>query len=173
MHTLLQKITDTTIHYLAMQVEAGAQALMVFDSWGGLLSPTTYNLFSLQYLQKIVTALKTKEKKIPIILFSKQAHHAYVKLAETGCQGIGVDWTIDLKTVRAQIQTHPVALQGNLDPALLLANPRAIEAGVRDVLASYGDGPGHIFNLGHGIDKETPLENMQALVHAVQTQSRQ
>jgi uroporphyrinogen decarboxylase len=172
MHQLLQKVTDTTINYLLMQVEAGAQTLMVFDSWGGLLSPATYDAFSLKYLQQIVSAVKAKHADIPVILFSKQAHHAYNKLAQTGCQGIGVDWTIDLATVRDQIQDNPIALQGNLDPALLLSNPTAIQAGVRDVLASYGDGPGHIFNLGHGIDKETPIENMAALVEAVHNYSR-
>jgi uroporphyrinogen decarboxylase len=174
MHKLLQKITDTTINYLKMQAEAGAQALMVFDSWGGLLCPATYGEFSLKYLQQIVRVLKAsdKTKEIPIILFSKQAHHAYAKLAATGCQGIGVDWTIDLKTVRETIKRNPVALQGNLDPALLLADPVAIQGGVRRVLESYGKGPGHIFNLGHGIDKATPIENMMALVQSVQTYSR-
>jgi uroporphyrinogen decarboxylase len=172
MHRLLQKITDTTINYLLMQVEAGAQTLMVFDSWGGLLSPSSYDPFSLRYLQQITAAVKAKHADIPVILFSKQAHHAYGKLAQTGCQGIGVDWTIDLATVREQIQPHSVALQGNLDPALLLSTPEAIQAGVRDVLASYGDGPGHVFNLGHGIDKETPIDNMAALVEAVHSYSR-
>lgn len=175
MHKLLQKITDTTINYLTMQAEAGAQTLMVFDSWGGLLCPATYAEFSLKYMQQIVNALKASEKTkdIPVILFSKQAHHAYPSLAATGCQGIGVDWTIDLKTVREQIQHNPVALQGNLDPALLLSDPIAIQGGVRRVLESYGKGPGHIFNLGHGIDKTTPIENMAALVQAVQTYSKE
>jgi uroporphyrinogen decarboxylase len=175
MHKLLQKITETTIHYLTMQVEAGAQALMIFDSWGGLLCPATYAEFSLKYMQNIVTALKSSEKTkdIPVILFSKHAHHAYAALAASGCQGIGVDWSIELKTVREQIQNNPVALQGNLDPALLLSDPIAIQAGVRRVLESYGKGPGHIFNLGHGIDKTTPIENMTALVQAVQTYSRE
>ncbi len=175
MHKLLQKITDTTINYLMMQAEAGAQTLMVFDSWGGLLCPATYAEFSLKYMQQIVTALKAsdKTKDIPIILFSKQAHHAYPSLAATGCQGLGVDWTTDLKTVREQIQHNPIALQGNLDPALLLSDPIAIQAGVRRVLESYGKGPGHIFNLGHGIDKTTPIENMTALVQAVQTYSKE
>lgn len=172
MHQLLQKITDTTIAYLQMQAEAGAQTLMVFDSWGGLLSPASYDEFSLKYLQQIVDGVKAKYPDIPVILFSKQAHHAYTKLAQTGCQALGVDWTIDLQNVRAQIKNTPVALQGNLDPAMLLSTPEVIQAGVKDVLASYGDGPGHIFNLGHGIDKTTPIENMAALIEAVHDNSR-
>lgn len=174
LHELLDKITQTTVDYLLMQVEAGAQALMVFDSWGGLLSPQAYTDFSLHYMQKIVTALKASDKSrhIPVILFSKQAHHAYPALAASGCQGIGVDWTIDLKTVREQINGHSVALQGNLDPAVMLSNPHTIQSEVKRVMDSFGEGPGHIFNLGHGIDKTTPPENMAALVEAVHNYQR-
>ena len=174
-HTLLQKITRTTIDYLTMQVERGAQALMLFDSWGGILSPAAHREFSQRYLGEIISALKSdpRTQSIPITAFSKQAHHAYANLADLGCDGLGVDWTIDLASVKEQLAGRRVALQGNLDPALMLSTPEAIQAGVRAVLESYGDGPGHIFNLGHGIDKTTPIENMQALVEAVHHYSSQ
>lgn len=168
-HTLLSKITSTTIDYLIMQAQAGADVLMLFDSWGGLLSPEAYDCFSLHYMKQIVTALQsnpaTKDK--PLILFSKQAHHAYEKLANTGCQGLGVDWSIDIGAVRQRLAGRRVALQGNLDPAVLLSTPDTVALEAKKVLNAYGTGPGHIMNLGHGIDKETPIENMAALVETV------
>lgn len=175
LHELLEKITKVTINYLIMQADAGANVLMVFDSWGGILTPSAYRSFSLNYLRQIAAALKANSStaNTPLIFFSKQAHHAYADLAQSGCQGIGVDWTINLGQVRKQLGDAKVALQGNLDPAILLSSPHAIQLGVQDVLDAYGDQPGHIFNLGHGIDKDTPIEHVAVMVDTVQTISRE
>lgn len=168
MHRLLDTVARSVASYLAAQATAGAQALMVFDTWGGLLAPAQFREFSLRYLAQIAQTLKSDAatRDVPLILFSKGANGHLEALADTGCDALGVDWTIALGDARARVGGK-VALQGNLDPAALHASPEAIEAEVRAALESYGDGPGHVFNLGHGITPDVKPERVAALVEAV------
>ena len=168
MHQLLDTVARSVAVYLAAQAAAGAQALMVFDTWGGMLAPAQYQEFSLRYLTQIAAALKTDPAThdIPLILFSKGANGHLPALAATGCDGLGVDWTIDLSSARALVGDR-IALQGNLDPAALHASPEAIRREVGRVLASHGPGAGHIFNLGHGITPDVKPDHVGALVAAV------
>jgi uroporphyrinogen decarboxylase len=171
---LLDKVAKATIDYLNAQIEAGVQAVMIFDTWGGALESDQYRRFSLQRMQQILDEL-TREKDgqtIPVILFTKGAGERLADMAETGCDALGVDWTTDLATAR-QLTGDKVALQGNLDPAVLRESPEVIEQGVADVLASYGDGPGHVFNLGHGITPDIDPDNLAVLVDAVHRLSPQ
>jgi uroporphyrinogen decarboxylase len=171
---LLDKVAKATIDYLNAQIEAGVQAVMIFDTWGGALEPDQYRRFSLQRMQQILDAL-TREKDgqtIPVILFTKGAGERLTDMVETGCDALGVDWTTDLATAR-QLTGDKVALQGNLDPAVLRESPEVIEQGVAEVLASYGDGPGHVFNLGHGITPDIDPDNLAVLVDAVHRLSPQ
>ena len=168
-HQLMNHLADATAAYLAAQVEAGADALMIFDSWGGALSPTLYREFSLASQQRIVDQLNKTCPNTPLILFGKGCGQHLEALADTGCQGLGVDWTLDLSEARARVG-HRVALQGNLDPAVLLTTPEIIQAETRRVLNSFGDGPGHIFNLGHGITPEVPPEHVEVLVQTVRSE---
>ncbi|AKS40677.1 uroporphyrinogen decarboxylase [Wenzhouxiangella marina] len=169
-HQLMNHLADTTADYLAAQVEAGADALMIFDSWGGALSPTLYRDYSLASQQRIVDRLKERCPDTPLILFGKGCGQHLELLADTGCQGLGVDWTMDLSEARERVG-HRVALQGNLDPAVLLTSPEIIQAETRRVLDSFGDGPGHIFNLGHGITPEVPPEHVEVLVETVRSRT--
>ncbi len=166
MHALLQKLTLTIIDYLSAQVVAGASVLMLFDTWGGLLTTHHYQRFSLRYMQEIVYALQRKHPEVPIILFTKGGSQWVTALADTGCQAIGLDWTCDLSRVRQKVG-HQVALQGNLDPTVLLSSPACIRAEVKRILAEFGTGPGLIFNLGHGITPDVPPEHVKVLVDAV------
>ncbi len=165
---LLDVVARSTIDYLNAQVEAGAQALMIFDTWGSALPPEQYRRFSLQRMQQILDQLKREKdgQTIPVILFTKGAGELLTDMAETGCDALGVDWTTDLGEAR-QLTGDKVALQGNLDPAVLRESPEAIEQGVARVLASYGHGPGHVFNLGHGITPDVDPDNLGVLVEAV------
>jgi uroporphyrinogen decarboxylase len=168
LHRLLAVTTDAVIAYLAAQRAAGAQALQVFDTWGGVLSPRLYREFSLRYLARIAAELPRGEgaERSPLILFGK-GNGAYVtELAASGAEAVGVDWTIDLAEARRRAGPG-VALQGNLDPTVLAASPAAIEAEAARVLDSFGDGPGHVFNLGHGITPDIPPEHVAVLVDAV------
>lgn len=173
MHQLLDTVARSVITYLTAQAAAGAQALMVFDTWGGLLAPAQYTEFSLRYLGQIAAALKAEAatRDIPLILFSKGANGHLPGLAATGCDALGVDWTLDLSSARALVGDK-IALQGNLDPAALQAAPEAIRREVARVLASHGPGPGHVFNLGHGITPDVKPEHVAALVDAVHELSR-
>ncbi len=164
--TLLAKLVASVSLYLEAQIRAGADVVMVFDTWGGVLAPHDYLRFSLEPMAKIVAHLKQISPDTPVILFTKNGGQHLEAMAETGCDGLGLDWTTDLASARARVG-HRVALQGNLDPTLLLAQPARIEAGVARVLASYGNGPGHIFNLGHGILQQTPPEHAAAMIEAV------
>jgi len=170
LHALLQKLTDATIAYLIEQIKAGVNAIQVFDSWGGALSTDAYQLFSLQYMQQIVLALKKycqdNNKDIPIILFTKGGGQWLNLLANTGANALGLDWTVDLTQARQAVGKQ-VALQGNLDPAVLLSTPEGIDKEVKRICESAGSAPGFVFNLGHGIDRTTPIENVEALVNAV------
>ena len=168
LHSLLERVTQTTIDYLNAQVAAGAQAVMVFDTWGSILTPRTYHSFSLDYMQRIVDNV-TREadgRKVPVVLFTKGGGPWLEAMADTGCDGLGVDWTTDLSEARAKVGDR-VALQGNLDPAVLYASPAVIREEVRQVLASFVAGPGHVFNLGHGIHPEVKPEHAGAMIDAV------
>ncbi len=166
MHMLLQKLTDAVVDYLSEQVKAGVNALMVFDSWGGILTTPNFKTFSADYLSQITTGLKALYPDMPIILFTKGGGQWLRTLADTHCDGLGVDWTCDLGRARAEVGSR-VALQGNLDPAVLLTSPDCIRAEVARVLEAYGTGSGHIFNLGHGITPDVPPEHLAAMIKAV------
>lgn len=168
MQALLTKLTVLTTHYLNAQIVAGAQAIMVFDTWGGLLTPRGYRQFSLHYMAQIAAGLQREfaGNKIPLIFFTKNGGQWLEVIAESGCDAVGVDWTIDIGAARKRVGER-VALQGNLDPAVLLATPSAIRVAITEIMAAYGRYPGHVFNLGHGIDKATPPENVEVMVEAV------
>ena len=166
MHQLLGKLAAAVIAYLDEQVLAGVNALMLFDTWGGILTTRNYHAFSLNYMATIVSQLKIKHPHIPVILFTKGGGQWLPQLADTGCDALGVDWTCDLARARAQVGSR-VALQGNLDPTLLLTSPRCLREHVKQVLDSYGQGSGHVFNLGHGITPDVPPEHVAAMVDAV------
>jgi len=173
MHQILSKTADTVTQYLNAQIEAGAQAVMIFDSWGGALSHAAYHEFSLPYMQRIVEGLiKEKEGvKIPSIVFTKGGGLWIESIADIGSDAVGLDWTMDIGIARQKVG-NKVALQGNIDPLVLFASPDSIRAEVEKVLGSYGYGSGHVFNLGHGISQYTNPEHAAALVAAVHELSR-
>ncbi len=174
MHKLLDKLADSVTSYLNGQIAAGAQAVMIFDTWGGVLTPRDYEAFSLSYMRRIVQGL-TREadgRKVPVIMFTKGGALWLDKMAETGCDALGVDWTLDMADARAKVQDK-VALQGNMDPCILYSNPDRIREEVGSVLESYGRGPGHVFNLGHGIHPTIDPENVGAFINAVHDLSGQ
>ncbi len=152
--------------YLIEQIKAGVNAVMIFDTWGGVLTPQNYKDFSLAYMHQIVQQLKKEYPDIPVILFTKNGGQWLEWMAETGCDALGVDWTCDLASARKRVGGK-VALQGNLDPAVLLTTKNCIRSEVGSVLASYGYGTGHIFNLGHGITPDVPPENVAIMIEAV------
>ncbi|MEZ5461008.1 uroporphyrinogen decarboxylase [Dokdonella sp.] len=168
MHHLLDINARAVAAYLTAQAAAGAQALMVFDSWGGMLSAQSFPEFSQRYLASIASELKSNAatREIPLILFSKGANVHLEGLADSGCEALAVDWTISLAEARRRVGDR-VALQGNLDPATLAAHPQAIREQVRITLDSFGEGPGHVFNLGHGITPDIDPEHVAVLVDAV------
>lgn len=168
MALLLDTVAQTTADYLNAQVEAGAQAIMIFDTWGGALEADDYRRFSLSSMQKIVDKLIREKdgRQIPVILFTKGAGPLLADMVSTGCDALGVDWTTDLATARKYVDDK-VALQGNLNPATLRESPETIRQGVAEVLASYGHGPGHVFNLGHGITPDIDPDHLGALIDAV------
>ncbi len=168
LHRLLSHLTQSTTAYLNAQIAAGAQAVMVFDTWGGALSPSAYREFSLRYMSEIVAGLQRESdgRRVPVILFTKGGGAWLKDMADSGADALGVDWTTDLATARVTVADR-VALQGNLDPSVLYAPPAAIRSEVERVLASYGHGHGHVFNLGHGIHPDIPPEHAAAMVDAV------
>jgi uroporphyrinogen decarboxylase len=174
MHRLLDHVTRATTAYLNAQIAAGAQAVMVFDTWGGVLAPAEYREFSLAYMRQIVDGLtrETPEGRVPVILFTKGGGAFLPEMANTGADALGVDWTTDLADARAATAGR-VALQGNLDPSVLYAPPAAIRGQVARVLASYGHGTGHVFNLGHGIHPDVDPEHAGAMIAAVHELSPQ
>ena len=174
LHHILETTAQTVIQYLNAQIAAGAQAVMIFDSWGGALSHDAYIEFSLNYMKKIVAGL-TKDndgRKVPSVVFTKGGALWLEAQAEIGADALGLDWTVDIGQARKRVGDK-VALQGNLDPAILLSTPEAIEKQVENVLRSYGHGHGHVFNLGHGITQWTPPENAAAMLEAVRKHSQQ
>lgn len=173
LHALLDKLADSVILYLNAQIKAGAQAVMVFDTWGGVLAHRDYLDFSLQYMQKIVAGLirENEGRKVPVTLFTKGGGLWLEAIAQTGCDAVGLDWTVDLAQARVRVGDK-VALQGNMDPSVLYAQPERIEQEVKQILADFGQGSGHIFNLGHGIHQDVPEQSPKILVDAVHHYSK-
>ena len=174
LHQLLDTIAASVSSYLNAQIAAGAQAVMIFDTWGGVLTPDDYQDFSLQYMQKIIANL-TREadgQQVPVVLFTKGGCQWLELMADTGADALGLDWSTDLAMARKRVGDR-VALQGNLDPAVLYATPEVIREQVGHVLAQFGQGSGHVFNLGHGITPDVDPENAGALVEAVHELSAQ
>ncbi len=168
MHTLLNVLAESVTQYLNAQIAAGAQSVMIFDTWGGVLSPRDYKAFSLAYMEKIVAGL-TREadgRKVPVTLFTKNGGQWLEAMAATGADALGVDWTTDLGDARGRVGGQ-VALQGNMDPSVLYAKPERIEEEVQTILQSYGSGTGHVFNLGHGIHPEVDPEHAAAFINAI------
>ncbi len=174
LHALLDKLSDSVILYLNAQIKAGAQAVMVFDTWGGMLAHNEYKEFSLRYMHKIVDGLirENEGRKVPVTLFTKGGGLWLEAMAETGCDAIGLDWTVDIKQARERVG-HKVALQGNMDPSVLYASPERIQQEVQQILAGFGNGSGHVFNLGHGIHLDVPTESPKVLVDSVHEFSKQ
>lgn len=172
MHHLLSHLSTIITAYLEAQIQAGVNALMIFDTWGGLLSTPCYHAFSLHYMAQIVRQLKQNHPEIPIILFTKGGGQWVSSLAQTGCDALSLDWTYDLGRARTEVGDR-VALQGNLDPTVLLTSPECIRQQVREVLASYGHGSGHIFNLGHGVTPDIDPAHVAVLVDAVHEYSQE
>ena len=173
LHRILQVTTRAVIDYLNAQIAAGAQAVMVFDSWGGGLSHAAYHEFSLPYLQQIAAGL-TREadgRTVPRIAFTKGGGLWLESMADAGYDALGLDWTVDIGDARRRVG-HKVALQGNFDPMALFGTPDAIRAEVARILASFGQGEGHVFNLGHGVSQFTNPDHVAALVDSVHTLSR-
>lgn len=173
MHRMLEINADAVAAYLNTQIEAGAQAVMVFDSWGGVLADGAFQAFSLAYTRRVLQKLKREHdgQRIPHIVFTKGGGLWLEDMAASGADVLGVDWTVNLGAARARVGDR-VALQGNLDPNVLFASPPQIEAEVERALASYGAAPGHVFNLGHGISQHTPPDSVKVLVDAVHAHSR-
>lgn len=174
MHALLDKLAQSVTSYLNGQIEAGAQAVQIFDTWGGALSYAGYLEFSLPYMKKIIAGLirEREGRKVPVILFTKNGGPWLDQIAGSGADAVGLDWSVDIGSVRKQIGDR-VALQGNMDPTMLYASPARIREEVKSILASYGHGEGHVFNLGHGITPDVDPENAGAFINAVHEFSAQ
>ena len=174
LHALLDKLADSVILYLNAQIKAGAQAVMVFDTWGGVLAHEEYKTFSLQYMQKIVEGLirENEGRKVPVTLFTKGGGLWLEAIADTGCDAVGLDWTVDIREAK-KLVGHKVALQGNMDPSVLYAPAARIEQEVKNILAGFGEGSGHVFNLGHGIHQDVPTESPKVFVNAIHEFSKQ
>ena len=173
-HYLLNLLAEAVAHHLHEQALAGAQAVMIFDSWGGLLNNKNYIDFSLSYVKKSIARLRALQgsQLTPVILFTKGAYQALESMSKAGCDMMGVDWTLSLREARERVGNR-IALQGNLNPAVLLEDESAIRKAVAGVLNDFGVGVGHVFNLGHGVLKETPPENVAVLIDAVREMSKQ
>ena len=173
LHHVLDVTAQAVTAYLNAQIEAGAQAVQIFDTWGGSLSHAAYREFSLAYIQKIIAGLKRTHdgERVPVIVFTKGGGLWLEDIAASGCDAVGLDWTIDIGQARERVGNR-VALQGNLDPSILFASPSVVASEARKVLESFGTGSGHVFNLGHGISQFTPPDTVTALVEAVHASSR-
>lgn len=168
-HKVLGKLADAVSLYLSAKIEAGADAVQIFDTWGGVLSQNDFEEFSLKYVQMIISNIKRKNE--PVIFFPKGVHYKLKKLSKCGADVIGLDWTMDIGKVRKRIGDK-IALQGNLDPAFLYANEEKIKEEAIRILDSFGEGSGHIFNLGHGILPDVEPEKAKYLVNTVKEESR-
>jgi uroporphyrinogen decarboxylase len=169
LNLLLDKLATSVSQYLQAQIDAGAQAIQIFDTWGGVLSDAAYREFSLAYMAKIVAEL-SHNTEIPIILFTKNGSPWLEEIADTGCAALGLDWSVGIDDARRRVGDR-VALQGNMDPAVLRTSSEAIEAEVQRILDAYGQGAGHVFNLGHGITPDIDPEKVAAFVRAVHARS--
>jgi uroporphyrinogen decarboxylase len=167
-HSLLDKIADAAAAYLSAKMDAGVNAVQIFDTWGGLLSQDDFEEFSLNYIRKIISLVKRED--VPVIVFAKGVHFYLDKLAESGADVLGLDWTMNIGDVREKVGDK-VALQGNMDPTILYADHEKIRREARKILKSFGHGSGHIFNLGHGILPDVRPENLKALVDFVKEES--
>lgn len=173
LHQVLDINARAVIAYLNAQIEAGAQAVMIFDTWGGSLSDAAYRAFSLEYLRRVVAGLQRNAggETVPSIVFTKGGGLWLEDIAATGCDAVGLDWTVNIADARRRIGSR-VALQGNLDPAVLFSNPATIRDEAAAVLRQFGNGSGHVFNLGHGVSQFTLPDHVGALVDAVHELSR-
>ncbi len=174
MHKLLDTTAQSVTSYLNAQIKAGAQTVMIFDTWGGVLTPRDYKEFSLHYMKQIIDGLVRENdgRKVPVMLFTKGGGQWLEDMADTGCDGLGIDWTQDLGEARKRVGDK-VALQGNMDPSILYSSPERIREEVKTILAAYGEGSGHIFNLGHGIHQHVDPERAGAFIAAVKELSPQ
>jgi len=173
MHVMLDKLAQSVAAYLNAQIEAGAQAVMLFDTWGGMLTTEDYVEFSLYYAKQVRALLKTTVdgQQIPTILFTKGGGLWLEAMADSGYDALGLDWQTDMQQARARVG-HQVALQGNMDPVALYASPEVITDKVKTILHKYGLGSGHVFNLGHGILPDMNPDHVKAMVDAVHEHSR-
>lgn len=165
---LLKKIRETVSLYLEAQIAAGADAVQIFDTWGGVLTPDHYRRFSLDPIFDIVSTVHRDGE--PLIVFSKGANHSLREISQIGANVVGIDWTVDMAEARALVGDR-VAIQGNMDPSVLYASPESIRREVKTILGKFGREPGHVFNLGHGITPGVPVENARAMVRAVKEES--
>ncbi|MGP4132696.1 hypothetical protein OJE16_24500 [Pantoea tagorei] len=174
LHAMLDKLADSVILYLNAQIRAGAQSVMVFDTWGGVLTGRDYRDFSLYYMHKIVDSVlhENEGRRVPITLFTKGGGQWLEAMAATGCDALGLDWTTDIGEARRRVGDK-VALQGNMDPSMLYAPAARIEQEVAGILDGFGAGSGHVFNLGHGIHQDVPPEHAGVFVEAVHRLSGQ
>ena len=172
LHRILNITAQAVTAYLNEQIAAGAQAVQIFDTWGGLLSDAAFPEFSLAYMRQIIGGLTREHegRRVPVILFTKGGGQWLELMAESGADALGLDWTVNLGRARQRVGSQ-VALQGNFDPAALFGTPESVRSEVRRILHSYGEGSGHVFNLGHGISQHTDPENVKALVDAVREYS--
>ena len=168
-HSILDKLADAIAKYLSAKIEAGADAVQIFDTWGGNLSQADFEEFSLRYIEKIISNIKRDAQ--PVIVFAKGVHYNLDKIADAGADVIGMDWTMDLGKVRNEIGDR-VALQGNMDPTVLYGSEEKIRNEVKRILSNYGNGTGHIFNLGHGILPDVKPENAKLFIDTVKEESK-
>lgn len=168
-HFILDKLSDAVSDYLSAQIESGADAVQIFDTWGGILSQNDFEEFSLPYIEKLISKIKRKDQ--PVILFAKGVHYKLKKLAGTGADVLGIDWTMNLGKAREKIGDK-AAIQGNLDPAVLYGSKKIIKEEAQRILKEFGKGSGHIFNLGHGILPDVDPENARYLVETVKKESK-
>lgn len=169
MHQLLERVTLSVIAYLKAKIEAGAQLIQLFDTWGGLLAQSAFEEFSLRYIREVVSGVR--QAGVPVIVFCKDCAHSLKEIGASGCDVVGLDWTTDIGEARRLLEDR-VSLQGNMDPVILYAAPDRIRSEAAAILKRFGRGDGHIFNLGHGINPDVPVEHVKELVKAVREESR-
>ncbi|QIQ20296.1 uroporphyrinogen decarboxylase [Zophobihabitans entericus] len=179
LHLLLSKLAQSVALYLNAQIKAGAQSVMIFDTWGGMLSHQSYQDFSLRYMQEIIANLDRgirpesgTQGYVPVTVFTKGGGIWLDKITGIGSDAIGIDWTMNLSDARTITNGKPIALQGNLDPSVLYAPKNIIDQQVEQVLTEYGAGNGHVFNLGHGIHQDIPVEHVEQLIASVHSRSK-
>jgi len=172
LHRVLTVNAEAVAAYLELQIANGADAVMIFDTWGGLLAADAFTEFSLAYVEAVISKLRAGAgSATPVIVYTKGAASWIERIARCGCDAVGIDWTTDIGAARQRVGPR-VSVQGNLDPAALVATPAAVQARARAILDAAGPAPGHVFNLGHGILPSTPPENVAALVACVHAESR-